>query len=173
MDVFYLLENIFGPILITVFFIGLGFWAGMGSVVIAVEVVIVIGCILWWIFGPEQIFQDKRRQYLKEIDSSDFVRSRTYNAGNITLAADLENGKIAMIFKWNPKQYYVLPANHITDLWVDESKTVEGSCMRSFLLIVDGVKIRVNTVDVMMENLRKACAAANGETDFQPNINHA
>ena len=178
----YLLAVIFGPLLIAIAFTVLCIWARLGNVSIIVSVVIDMGCIFWWIFGPEQIYKNTKRKYLSELDSSGFVRNHTFNADNCTVAADIEYGKIAMIFKWNPKQYYVLPANHITNLWVDDGKMLGGSSRVSFLFIVDGVKVRVNTftsnkiwsmssnyilegiskADLMVENLRRAYAAANG-----------
>lgn len=178
----YLLENIFGPILIAIVFTGLCFWAGMNSVTATVMVVIDFGCILWWCFGPNELFKNTKGKFLQEIDNSGFVRNHTFNADGCTVAADTVNGKLALIFKWNPKRYYVLPANHITNLWVDDGKMLGGTSRVSFLFIVDGIKVRVNTftsnkiwsmssnyvlegiskADLMVENLRRAYAAANG-----------
>lgn len=178
----YLLANIFGPILVAALFTGLCIWAGMNGVTAVIMIVIDLGCFFWWCFGPNELFKNTKRKYLKELDDSKFVRNHTFNADGCTVAADIVNGKIAMIFKWNPKQYYVLPANHITNLWVDDGKMLGGTSRVSFLFIVDGVKVRVNTftsnrvwsmssnyvleaiskADLMVENLRHAYAAANG-----------
>lgn len=178
----YLLANIFGPILVAALFTGLCIWAGMNSLTATIMIVIDLGCVFWWCFGPNELFKNTKRKYLKELDDSSFVRNHTFNADGCTVAADTVNGKIAMIFKWNPKQYYVLPANHITNLWVDDGKMLGGTSRVSFLFIVDGVKVRVNTftsnrvwsmssnyvleaiskADLMVENLRHAYAAANG-----------
>lgn len=183
----YLLATIFGPLLIAAAFTALCVWAKLGNVSITISVLIDIGCIFWWIFGTEQIYKNTKRKYLSELDNSGFVRNHTFNADSCTVAADVVNGKIAMIFKWNPKEYYVLPANHITNLWVDDGKMLGGSSRVSFLFIVDGVKVRVNTftsnkvwsmtsnyilegiskADLMVENLRRAYAAANGENVSQ------
>lgn len=178
----YLLAVIFGPLLIATAFTVLCIWAKLGNVSVIISVMIDMGCIFWWIAGPDQIYKNAKRKYLKELDDSGFVRNHTFNADGCTVAADVVNGKIAMIFKWNPKAYYVLPANHITNLWVDDGKMMGGSSRVSFLFIVDGVKVRVNTftsnkiwsmssnyilegiskADLMVENLRHAYAAANG-----------
>ncbi|MCH5275382.1 MAG: hypothetical protein J1E65_06045 [Lachnospiraceae bacterium] len=178
----YLLENIFGPILVGAIFTGLGIWAGMNGVTTVIIVVIYMGCFFWWCFGPAELYKNTKRKHLQELDGSGFIRNHTFNADGCTVAADVVNGKIAIIFKWNPKQYYVLPANHITNLWVDDGKMLGGSSRVSFLFIVDGVKVRVNTftsnrvwsmssnyileaiskADLMVENLRKAYVAANG-----------
>lgn len=183
----YLLAVIFGPLLIATAFTILCIWAKLGNVSIFISVAIDMGCIFWWIFGTEQIYKNTKRKYLSELDNSGFVRNHTFNADSCTVAADVVNGKIAMIFKWNPKEYYVLPANHITNLWVDDGKMLGGSSRVSFLFIVDGVKVRVNTftsnkvwsmtsnyilegiskADLMVENLRRAYAAANGENVSQ------
>ena len=59
------------------------------------------------------------------------------------------HGSIALQFFWNPSESYVLPASRISRIWVDDGRGgkgfLEGSSRVSFLFVVDGVKIRVDT----------------------------
>ena len=82
---------------------------------------------------------------MKELDASGYVRNHTFNADGCTVAVDIAHGKIAMVFKWNPSNCFVVPANRITNVWVDDGKMLGGTRRVSFLFIVDGVKVRVNT----------------------------
>ena len=54
-----------------------------------------------------------------------------------------------MIFFWNPFKNYILPAARITKIWTDDGKTgagvLAGSSRVSFLFLIDGIRIRVNT----------------------------
>ncbi|MBO5166112.1 MAG: hypothetical protein J6B90_05855 [Lachnospiraceae bacterium] len=105
----------------------------------------IIGGILWFIIGPDQIYRKKRDKRMKELDASGYIRNHTFNADGCTVAVDVAHGKIAMVFKWNPSNCFVLPANRITNVWVDDGKMLGGTRRVSFLFIVDGVKVRVNT----------------------------
>lgn len=116
-----------------------------GDAGIALWSVGIIGGILWFIIGPDQIYRKKRDKRMKELDASGYVRNHTFNADGCTVAVDVAHGKIAMVFKWNPSNCFVLPANRITNVWVDDGKMMGGTRRVSFLFIVDGVKVRVNT----------------------------
>lgn len=100
---------------------------------------------LWWAIGWDSIYKKQREKRMKELDNSGFVRNHTFNADGCTVAVDIVHGQIAIVFRWNPKKCYVLPANRITNVWVDDGKMLGGTSRVSFLFIVDGVKIRVNT----------------------------
>ena len=104
-----------------------------------------IGGILWFIIGPDKIYKKKKEKKMKELDASGYVRNHTFNADGCTVAVDIAHGKIAMVFKWNPSNCFVVPANRITNVWVDDGKMLGGTRRVSFLFIVDGVKVRVNT----------------------------
>lgn len=105
--------------------------------------------IVWWIFGGKIIFKQKQKKMEAELEQNGFNRSQTFYADGSTVVVDTENGKIAILFFWNPFQSYILPANHITKAWVDDGKGgagfMEGSSRVSFLFNIDSVKIRVNT----------------------------
>lgn len=116
-----------------------------GDTGVALWSVGIIGGMLWFIIGPDQIYRKKREKRMKELDASGYVRNHTFNADGCTVAVDVAHGKIAMVFKWNPSNCFVLPANRITNVWVDDGKMMGGTRRVSFLFIVDGVKVRVNT----------------------------
>ena len=142
----------------------------------------IIGGILWLIIGPDQIYRKKREKKMQELDASGFVRNHTFNADGCTVAVDVAHGNIAMVFKWNPGKCFVFPATRITNVWVDDGKMMGGTRRVSFLFIVDGVKVRVNTftsnrtwsmksnyvleaiskADMMIECLQAAYRAAQG-----------
>ena len=105
--------------------------------------------IIWWVFGGRTLFHSKIKAMEKELDAKGFTRNHTFNSGNCTVIVDAANGQIALIFFWNPFEYFVLPANRISKAWVDDGRFgsgfMAGSSRVSFLFVVDGIKIRVNT----------------------------
>ena len=86
---------------------------------------------------------------MKELEHSGFRPNHTFDSDICTVIVDIEHGKLALIFFWNPFQNYILPASRITKIWTDDGKSgagfMTGSSRVSFLFQVDGVKIRVDT----------------------------
>lgn len=105
--------------------------------------------IAWWIFGGKIIYKQKQKKMEAELEKSGFERNQTFYADGSTVVVDTVNGKIAILFFWNPFQSYILPASRITKAWVDDGKGgagfMEGSSRVSFLFNIDSVQIRVNT----------------------------
>lgn len=180
----YLLANIFIPVLVVVLAGVVAVLAipnsGVGSIVITV---FFFGSVIWWAIGISKVYEKKREVKLKELDAKGFTRNHTFNADGCTVAVDAVHGSIAMVFKWNPSQCFVIPANRVGKMWVDDGKTPLGGTSRvSFLFMVDGMKIRVNTftsnkvwnmkssyvlealskADMMIETLKAAYNAAQG-----------
>ncbi|MCM1048364.1 MAG: hypothetical protein NC433_08060 [Clostridiales bacterium] len=141
----YLLACIFIPILATVLITFIGILFLTSEIASALMMVSMTASIFWWVLGIKKVYEKKKEEKLKELDTTGFNRNHTFNSDNCAVAIDIANGKIAMIFKWNPSQLYVLPANRITKLWVDDGKKIGGTSRVSFLFIIDGIKIRVNT----------------------------
>lgn len=147
----YLLSYIFVPIAITAlcFLLGYMFFrdGGMGAVILFMVPPIL--SVLWWIFGGKMIFKGKRRQLTGNLESSGFLPNHTFDSDFCTVIVDIEHGKIALIFFWNPFRNYVLPASRISKIWTDDGKTgmgpLTGSSRVSFLFTIDGIRIRVNT----------------------------
>lgn len=146
----YLLAYIAVPALVT----GLCFWIGyLTSAVGSMAVILFMGpgtlSFLWWIFGGRVIFKAKKKKLERELDAQGFIRNHTFNSTGCMVAVDAAHGSVALQFFWNPSESYVLPANRISRTWVDDGRGgkgfLEGSSRVSFLLVVDGVKIRVDT----------------------------
>ena len=62
---------------------------------------------------------------------------------------DINNGKIALLFFWNPFESYVVEAKRVTKAWVDDGRHgkgfMEGSSQVSFLFTIDEIKVRIYT----------------------------
>mgnify|MGYP001076701769 CR=1 FL=1 len=149
-NILYLLGYIFGPMVICAicYLISyLYFPKGNGAVILIMGPTII--STLWLIFGVKVIFKQKQKKMEEELEQSGFNRSQTFYADGSTVVVDTENGKIAILFLWNPFKKYILPANRITKTWVDDGKGgsgfMEGSSRVSFLFNIDDIKIRVNT----------------------------
>lgn len=142
----YLLACIFAPILAIVLATVVGVMLLPPNIASIIIMLFLVAAIFWWAIGVSKVHEKKKEEKLKELDSKGFVRNHTFNSDSCTVAVDVEHGKIALIFKWNPTQCFVMPANKITKMWVDDGKSPLGGTSRvSFLFIVDGIKIRVNT----------------------------
>lgn len=104
---------------------------------------------IWWTFAGRFIYKQKQKKLEKELDESGFKRNQTFYGSGCTVIIDVENGKIALLFFWNPTESFILPANRITKTWVDDGKSgmgfMAGSSRVSFLFKVDDINIRVNT----------------------------
>ena len=146
----YLLAYILLPALVT----GVCYFvAYTASAIGAAAVILILGpstlSVLWWIFGGRIIFKVKKKKLEQELDARGFVRNHTFNSTGCMVVVDVAHGSIALQFFWNPSESYVLPAGRISKVWVDDGRGgkgfMEGSSRVSFLFVVDGVKIRVDT----------------------------
>lgn len=146
----YLLGYILGPIIFSAicFTIGILFF-DEGIMAVILYMIPIFASVIWWTFGGNFIFKKKRNLFEEELDKKGFKRNQTFYADGSMVAVDIENGKIGVLFFWNPFQTFVLPANRITNIRVDDGRSgsgfMEGSSRVSFLFNVDDVKIRVNT----------------------------
>lgn len=104
---------------------------------------------IWWVFGGSFLFKKNSKSFERELDASGFKRNHTFYGRGKTVFIDTENGKIGLVFFWNPTKTYTVPASKVEKSWVDDGKGgvgfMEGSSRVSFLFIVDGIKIRVDT----------------------------
>lgn len=170
------------PIIIGIGLIALSFlMLDNETVSIVLWSVALLGTTLWFALGPQIIFDKRKKKTMQELQATGFICNHTFNADSCTVVVDKVYGKIGLIFKWNCSQFYILPANRITNIWVDDGKMLGGTRRVSFLFIVDGIKIRVNTftssrqtysmkssyvlealskADMMVEDMKKAYAVA-------------
>lgn len=105
--------------------------------------------VAWWILGPTTIWNQKKKQMMKQLDSQGFNRNQTFYGSNQTVVVDIRQGKVALLFFWNPFEQYVLPAGRIAKAWTEDGAGgagfMRGTSRVSFLFLIDGVKVRVNT----------------------------
>lgn len=146
----YLLGYIFIPIIVCAicFTISALFFPKGNMAVILIMGPSIISFI-WWSFGGSLIYKNKQKELEKELDDNEFVRENTFYGRSNMVCVDSKNGKIAILFFWNPFKSYIFPANRIKKTWVDDGRSgggfLEGSSRVSFLFTVDDITIRVNT----------------------------
>lgn len=186
-DVTYMLINILVPFVIFAVCILISVLVEDRNVMsgaMGVAMVALFGGILWLAIGTDLIYKKQAQKRLAELDAAGFTRNHTFTADGCTVVVDVARGNIAMIFKWNPFQYSMVPASRITRMWVDDGKTMGGTSRVSFLFVVDDVKVRVNTftsnkvwsmksnyvleaiskADMMIESLKAAYNTAQART---------
>lgn len=149
-NIIYLLGYIFIPIIICAacFGIGIAFFP-KGTMAVILFMGPTTLSFLWWVFGGSILFKQKYKKFEKELDVSGFKRNHTFYGKGKTVFIDTENGKIGLVFFWNPSKTYIVPASRVERAWVDDGKGgvgfMEGSSRVSFLFIIDSIKIRVDT----------------------------
>lgn len=149
-NVLYLLGYIFGPILIT----ALCYWLSYeffpkGNM----AVILIMGpsflSVAWWVFAGRFIFKQTRKKILARFAEEKFTSDQTFYGRGCTVYIDEKKGKMGLVFFWNPKETYIIPASRVERAWVDDGKSgagfMAGSSRVSFLFIVDGIKVRVDT----------------------------
>ena len=147
----YLLAAIFIPV---VLIIAGGFLAGTvfideKTLFMASYSVPLVMSVVWWIFGPTTIWSQKKKKMMKTLTAQGFNRNQTFYGSNQTVAVDIRQGKVALLFFWNPFDLYVLSASRITKGWTEDGAGgagfLRGTSRVSFLFLIDDIKIRVNT----------------------------
>ncbi len=146
----YLLGYIFIPILICALCFLLSYlFFPKGNMAVILLMLPPFLAVIWWIFGGKMIFKKNQKELEKELDESGFNRNHTFYGRGCMVVVDAVNGKLALLFFWNPTKKYVLPAGRLKQAWVDDGETgrgfMTGSSQVSFLMNVDGVTIRVYT----------------------------
>ena len=107
----YLLSYILVPAAVTAlcYLVGYLFFhdGGMGAVICFLVPPVL--SILWWIYGGKLIFRRKRTKLMREFEQSGFRPNHTFDSDVGTVIVDIGQGKIALLFFWNPFQNYILP----------------------------------------------------------------
>lgn len=151
-NIWYLLGYIFVPIIICALGYTLCYFCfrdgGTGAVL--TTMVPTILAVIWWIFGGAFIFKKKTTYKLsQEFKAQGYKANQTFYGRGKTVMLDIDKGMLGLAFYWNPFQVYIIPASRVEKAWTDDGKMgsgfMEGSSRVSFLCIVDGVKIRVDT----------------------------
>ena len=147
----YLLATIFVPIALIVLggWIGYQFFrdGGTGAVICFMGPTVL--AVLWWFFGVTTIWKQKKKKMMKQLDGQGFARNHTFYGRGQTVVVDQQQGKVALLFFWNPFVLYVFPASRISNAWTEDgaggSGFLRGTSRVSFLFQIDGVKVRVDT----------------------------
>lgn len=151
-NIWYLLGYIFLPIIICALGYTICYFCfydgGMGAVL--TTMVPTILAMIWWIFGGAFIFKKKTTYKLsQEFKNQGYKANQTFYGRGKTVMLDIDKGIVGLAFYWNPFQVYVIPASRVEKAWTDDGKMgsgfMEGSSRVSFLCIIDGIKIRVDT----------------------------
>lgn len=120
-----------------------------GIVAFVLITVPTILAIFWWAFFGDIRYDRRRKQMLQEMAGQGFIRSHIFEGDSTTVLLDQVNGKLGLLFRWNPYQYYVLPAAHISKVWVDDGCSgvglLRGTSRVRVLFTVEGVTVRVST----------------------------
>ena len=150
-NIVYLLLVIVVPIAVIALGILIGYFffrdGGAGAVVCFMCPAIL--SVAWWILGPTTIWNQKKKKMMKTLSSQGFNRNQTFYGSNQTVAVDIRQGKVALLFFWNPFVEYILPASRIAKAWTEDGAGgagfMRGTNRVSFLFLIDEVKVRVNT----------------------------
>lgn len=120
---------------------------GYGAVVLILGPVCL--SLLWWMFAGGLIYKRKIKNFENDLRETQFRLDSAFYGRGKTVLIDEEAGKVGLIFFWNPFETFVFPASRIEKAWVDDGCAGKGffagSSRVSFLFLVDGVKIRVDT----------------------------
>ena len=104
---------------------------------------------VWWIFGPVFIWNRKKKKMMKDLNAQGFNRNQTFYGGNQTVVVDIKQGKVALLFFWNPFEMFILPASRIEKAWTDDGASgagfMRGTSRVRFGFLIDGVRVLVNT----------------------------
>lgn len=147
----YLLLTILVPIVFIAVmgFIGAAFFRDGGASAVICLLCPSVAAVAWWILGPTAIWNQKKKKMMKDLDAQGFYRNQTFYGGNQTVVVDVQHGKVALLFFWNPFELFVLPAGRITKAWAEDGAGgagfMRGTNRVGFLFLIDNVKVRVNT----------------------------
>lgn len=150
----YHIGYILGYVFIPAMIVGIGIVFNVindlkGMIAVVTLMVVPLLAILFWSFASTALYKLKQKQMNNELEQKGFIQNQTFYGGSCMVVVDEVNGQLALLFRWNPFQTYILPASRISDAWVDDGASgsgfMKGSSRVSFLFVVDGIKIRVNT----------------------------
>lgn len=147
----YLLGYIFIPLVIAAasIFIGFLFFPTGGTGAGICFAIIPFIAVLWWIFAGRNIYKLGKKRMVKQLDEMGIDRRQIFYSDGCVVSMDIKQGKIGLIFFWNPFTVQVVPASRVTKAWTDDGASgvgfTRGTGRVSFLFLIDGIKIRVNT----------------------------
>lgn len=150
-NILYMLGYIVGPIILLFLlaFLSVTMFKGndkIGTILSIIAFALVMGWYCW--FAP-RLYRKLVKKFESELDAEGFVRNQTFTSKNMTVIVDTVNGRIAMIFYWNPFKKYVFSAKQIDKAWVDDGRGgsgfMEGSSYVRFCFTIGNKKFKVYT----------------------------
>lgn len=150
-NIVYLLLTILAPVALIalVGWLGYVFFRDGGTGAAVCFMVPTILSAAWWILGPTTIWKQKKKKMMKDLNKQGFNCNQTFYGSNNTLVVDIQQGKIALLFFWNPFELYILPASRIEKTWTDDGAAgagfMRGTSQVRFAFTINGIKVRVNT----------------------------
>ena len=118
-----------------------------GAVVCFAAIPLAVVCA--WIFTARIVYHFEKKKMLRQLDEAGIDRRQIFYGDKCVVSVDMEQGKLGLIFFWNPFEVQVIPAERITKAWADDGAFgagfTRGTSRVSFLFLLDGIKIRVNT----------------------------
>lgn len=120
--------------------------SGVGTLVLTALFALAVG---WWGFGGRSVLKKGGDRLAREMEAQGLARNMTFNGNGCVVIVDAVHGKLGLVYRWNPRRPYIIPASRVEKAWVDDGRSgkgiTEGSARVSFLFTVDGVKNRVDT----------------------------
>ena len=104
---------------------------------------------LWWVVGLNALWKQRKQAVLDQLPSLGFRGCQVFHGSSQLVVVDVQQGKVALLFFWNPFQPFVMSAGRITKAWTDDGAFgagfMRGTSRVSFLFLVDDIRVRVNT----------------------------
>lgn len=147
----YLLGYIFVPLVIATagFAIGYLFFRDGGTGAVVCFMALPMLAVFWWIFAGRNIYRLSKKRMVKQLEKAGIDCRQIFYSNNSVVSLDMKQGKIGMIFFWNPFTVQVVPTSRVTRAWTDDGASgagiTRGTARVSFLFEIDGVRVRVNT----------------------------
>lgn len=146
----YMLAYIFLPIVLIIALTAIAVTlienSGAGTIIATLGI---LAAACWYGFGGQKFYKAKVANFEKELDTKGFKRNQTFYGKSQTVIIDVNGGKIASIFFWNPFKYYITSASKVEKAWVDDGRSgsgfMEGSQRVRFCFVFDGITMKVDT----------------------------
>lgn len=119
---------------------------GVGSLIAAA---LLLAAALWWGVGITALYKKQAKKLVQAEEEKGFRATHIFTGNNCALAVAPQQRELAFVFRWNPMECQRVPMSSVQSTWVDDGKggkgILEGTSRVSFLLRIDGKKLRVDT----------------------------
>lgn len=119
---------------------------GVGSLI---ATALLLAAVFWWGMGISAVYKKKAKKLFQAEEEKGFRATHIFTGNNCALAVAPQQKELALVFRWNPSECQRVPMSAVQSTWVDDGKggkgILEGTSRVSFLLRIDGKKLRVDT----------------------------